>query len=610
MRKLPTYNFGKGSRFLSSRKVTPAGLQKIEQLIKDNKDTTFLNKNLIKDILCDIDVLKLCYLKIKSKPGNMTPGVDNLTLDGVNNELFEEIKKGINTGSYKFNPAKRIYIPKKNGSLRPLGIPSPRDKIVQEAMRIILEAIFEPTFLECSHGFRPNKSCHTAINYIRMKFGGYKWFIAGDISKCFDTIDQKILKGIIDKRIENQNIKELLNKCFKAGYIDFNKNFKETPEGTPQGSIISPILSNIYLNELDKYMVKYKTSFDKGKSARANPIYTKLIQGDLDEKTRSKEIYSKKINPKKTNDPNYKKLIYVRYADDFLIGIIGSKKDCVKVREDIANFLREELNLELNLEKTKITHAIDSRAEFIGYEIHQTPIEKRPRIKRLSKRNTIIRVNQTTRPLISAPVSKLVEKLKIEGYSKNNNEPTSQGKYIHHPTDYIVNKYASIWRGIANYYSNATNFGALNQVYYILLYSCVLTLARKLNLGTKHKVFSKYGPLLTIKNNKDEVIASFPKWEKPKLARKDWGSQTLPVDLISKISKYNIRSLEIFDQPCKICGSTEKIEMHHVRHLKDTLNKKQDYLTDMMRKMNRKQIPVCQNCHNKIHKGEYSGPKL
>lgn len=601
----------KYSRSYSSKNIIPAGIAELEQLIKENQlDQTKINKNVYK-IVSNIDILKLAYLNIKKKSGGNTPGSNNETLDGLTENWLFKTQKEINTGSFKFKPTRRIDIPKANGKTRPLGIPSPRDKIIQEAMKLVLEAIFEPTFLECSHGFRPGKGCHTAINYLKMKNGERKWFIEGDISKCFDTFDQKLLVNFLQKRIKDQVFIDLIYKALKAGYIDFNNIFHKTEIGTPQGSIISPILCNIYLHNFDDWMMKYIKIFDKGTRRKVNPEHLRIIRNlkgiELAKATR--ELRKKKIPVTQPNDPSYKRLSYVRYADDFLIGVIGNYQDCKNIKIDINEFLKTNLKLNLNLEKTSITHASTDRAKFLGFEIHITPIDKRAIIVRNNKEGIPIKVQQTSRPQISAPVSKIIEKLKERKYCRGkNNNPTRAGRLIHSTNSQIVDHFRVLWLGIANYYSICSNFAALNQVYYILYYSCVLTLASKLRLKTKRKVLNKFGKNINIKNEAGKTLTFFPSWGKPELNKKTWMETISPVNLIDKISKFTNRTTDQFNEPCKICGATKSIEMHHIRHLRK--NNSKDYLTQTMININRKQVPLCQSCHNKIHAGLYDGPKL
>jgi Reverse transcriptase (RNA-dependent DNA polymerase)/Cytochrome C and Quinol oxidase polypeptide I len=226
----------------SLRETLPAGLVELSNLIEANQTNPEFKIGGLRRILADPEYLKFAYGLIKSNPGNMTPGVDSETLDGINSPYFEKLAKEIGSGSFKFKPARRIEIPKAKGGTRPLSIASPRDKIVQSAMKMILEAIFEPTFSDYSHGFRPGRSAHSAIYQLRGLFTEVNWFIEADISKCFDSLPQHlIMRGILEK-ISDQVFIDLTHKCFNAGYIDSFGAFRIPELGSPQGSIISPIL--------------------------------------------------------------------------------------------------------------------------------------------------------------------------------------------------------------------------------------------------------------------------------------------------------------------------------------------------------------------------------
>ena len=293
----------------------------------------------------------------------MTKGIDGETLSGMGMERINRIIRKIRDGSYKPSPVRRQYIPKANGKVRPLGIPSADDKLVQEVMRLILEAIYEPTFDKCSHGFRPKRSCHTALKQIQHNYTGAKWFIEGDIKGCFDNIDQHLLAGIIRKRIQDEQFIGLIWKFLRAGYME-NQQYNATYSGAAQGSIISPILANIYMNELDVFMRDYKTGFDKGEKRSDNAEYSRrkarwyeakqallrkwdtLTDDERIEATREVEekrqrwVTLPSVDP---TDENYRRLTYCRYADDFLIGVIGSREDAEKVRANVREFIKGNL---------------------------------------------------------------------------------------------------------------------------------------------------------------------------------------------------------------------------------------------------------------------------
>ena len=517
----------KGSRTFSTKASLPVGLDKLGKLrLNNTKDKSQINRNIL-DIVANEDVLLSAYQKLKSSPGNMTKGVDNETLDGINVAWFANLKKDLRTNAFQFRPARRLEIPNPNGKgSRPLGIASPRDKIVQAAMLLALEAIFEPTFNTHSHGFRPGKGCHTALKEVKNTFTGVNWFIEGDISKCFDSFDHKLLIQAVARRIDDKGFIDLLHKALRAGYL-FQGKFFSPSLGTPQGSIVSPILCNIFLHYFDEFILTLKEDFDSGTRRKTKPQWRKLTRMgrlDLD--------HQMNIGSRQANDPEYKRILFVRYAYDFLIGVIGSKADCEAIRNKIFEFLLNELKMNLNLDQTKITlglcqqrprprptQAQDSAAHFLGTDIIITPLSKRPLVplrKDQQKLRSIIRGSKrynsmtNTRPLLHVPAGKLVAKLEERGFAKHGGTPTRLTRMIPFETPQIVKHFWQIWLGTSAYYSFADNYGQLGRIHYILKYSCVHTLASKLKLGTAKKTFAQFGKNLEIRDGKGRIMASFP----------------------------------------------------------------------------------------------------
>lgn len=359
------------------------------------------------------------------------------------------------------------------------------------------------------------------------------------------------------------------------------------------------------MDVFDQRVEELREKFDKGKRKRANPEYTKV--------TRKGKVpkQGKLIHPTMAKDSLFKRLRYVRYADDFVIGIIGSYTDCVKTKGDLANILKEELGLELNLVKTKITHAQTESAYFLGHNIHITPPSKQKReYIELLRGKTLIR--KTTRPIFDGPIDKIVEKLEEKGFARRGGNPTRCGRLIHLQPSQIIKYYRSIEDGILNFYNMTNNYGRVSaRTHYILKYSCALTLASKLRLTTLKKTFSKFGKNLTIRGEKGEIIASYPtpSYKRPKKTVKDLTIE--PLELIDQLAKRVNKGTLDLKGPCTICGSSDKIEVHHVKHIrKMTEVTKKDALKSRMARMNRKQIPVCRKCHQEIHKGKYNGESL
>lgn len=383
----------------------------------------------------------LAYKNISQSQGSMTSGVDGKSLDGMSEKRISALIESIRSFSYQPNPARRVYIEKKNSTKkRPLGIPSTEDKLVQEVVKMILESIYEPNFSDCSHGFRPKRSCHSALQQIQNQFTGITWFVEGDIHACFDSFDHHVLVNILRERIEDENFLALIWKMLKAGYMEqwaYNCTFS----GTPQGSGVSPILANIYLSKLDDFAENLKKSFNKGKSKEnleyqraASKLYyirrkNRANWENWNEQQRKEALrlqkdainYMHSLPSKRANNKEYKSLVYCRYADDFLIGVIGSFEDASEIKEKFRVFLEDTLHLEMSEEKTKITHSQD-KARFLGYDITTA---KNSALKYDSKHQ--LRKTHTGRIKLYAPRDKWQGKLTEYGalrirYDKNGKE--------------------------------------------------------------------------------------------------------------------------------------------------------------------------------------------
>lgn len=355
-------------------------LERIKLNSQSNKDEVFTR--LFRYMLRP-DIYYVAYQHLYANKGAATKGTNEDTADGFGEEKVAKIIKLLSTDQYVPSPVRRTYIQKKNSDkMRPLGIPTFTDKLVQEVLRMILEAAYEPIFYDCSHGFRPNRSCHTALKEIQHRFTGIRWFIEGDIKGCFGNIDHSVLTNCISAKIKDARLIKLIYRFLKAGYME-NWNYHATYSGTPQGGIVSPLLANIYLHELDKFMYQLKKEFDKPRTDRFTPQYiaiqnkvhnlSRRIKNAKDEgkktallaeyKTLRKEMLA---TPSKSQTD--KKLVYVRYADDFLISVNGSNEDCKAIKAQIAEFMTGELHMQLSDKKTLITHS-SQKARFLGYDV-------------------------------------------------------------------------------------------------------------------------------------------------------------------------------------------------------------------------------------------------
>ena len=564
------------------------------------------------------------YQNIYANQGNMTAGTDGKTIDAMSLERIDRLIETLKTESYQPNPSRRTYIPKKNGKLRPLGIPSIDDKLVQEVVRMLLEAIYEGSFEDTSHGFRPNRSCHTALRMIQNRFVRCKWFVEGDIKGFFDNIDHEVMIGTLRKRIKDERFLRLIRKFLNAGYMEDNQ-MHESYSGTPQGGIISPILANIYLDQFDKYIAEYAEKFDKGDARKRNNEYYRLNTrmcnlkkkiNSVEDSTERAEMICKyqnmrsqkfRMSPTEAMDENYRRLQYVRYADDFLIGVIGSKDDCVKMKVDIAKFMSEKLHLELSDEKTLITNGQD-KAKFLGYEISVRKSNAVKRDKngircRVFNGSVVLTVNiETARKKLSA-----LGALKMENINgKDVWRSQSRGKLIALEPDKILAQYNGEIRGFYNYYSIAYNTSSVCSTFgYIMEWSLYKTLGQKLNLSSM-QVKKKY------RKDKDFVIPYKDKNGKEKLRMLyNGGYKRRNADINSKVDILPHRIALPFPSiperlrsgVCELCGkqNVENLIVHQVRNLNHLKGEKES--EKAMLAIHRKTLVVCPECFALIQRG-------
>lgn len=617
-----------GQRHYSTKPNADFGVRKSKLNIIELENNKFTG---LYNVICDANFLANCYGKIKSKPGNMTQGVDNITLDGISRSFIKDLSKSLIDESFQFKPSRRVNIPKANGKLRPLAIASPRDKIVHEAMRLSLETIFEPIFLNTSHGFRPGRSCHSALKEVS-KWNGVTWVIEGDIKSYFDNVDHHILATLLERKVSDQRFIDLYWKLVKAGYVE--RGFTHTSDvGVPQGSILSPILSNIYLNEFDIFMEKIIDKYStKGTSvSKVNPAIVKysdkLNQLHREYKISKdklivKEIKQLRLERNKLNSRirNEIRIRYIRYADDWIVGIIGIKETANLIKELITQFLNDRLKITLNKEKTKITYLPNGRVKFLGCIftiIRGSQAKIVTRYNHKAKSMIKARINQR-RVVFFAPYQEILLKLADKGFLKNytvhsgNLIPQAITKWIFLDHRAILIRYNSIIRGLLNYYSFVDNFNIFTTIAgFILRHSCAHTLSRKLNLGSRASAFARFGKNLTarskVKGKNKQMSLSIPKsFTKSKDFKRS--EQTNIRDFMATLN-YKIETQFAWADSCCICGLTEGVEMHHLKHLRKDGDKPTGFLA-IMSSLNRKQIPVCKTCHNKIHAGLYNGIKL
>ncbi|MGK5094346.1 reverse transcriptase domain-containing protein [Deltaproteobacteria bacterium TL4] len=567
------------------------------------------------------------YLKIYPNQGALTPGVDGITIDGFSEDRVVHLIQLLKRGAYKPQPSKRVYIPKSNGKMRPLGISSSHDKLLQEVIRDLLERIYESTFSEYSHGFRQGRSCHTALDQIRREWHGVKWFIEFDLKSFFDMIDRKILLKLLEKKIDDQPFLRLIKQMLQAGTIEERTHF-QTFSGTPQGSGVSPVLANVYLHELDQFIEVLQQDFNAGDKRRQNPEYTKYEYQSVKSKQQIVKLqkldqthlpeYSELIRKVKTMDrmkrtvpygdpwdENFRRLKYCRYCDDFLIGIIGTRQEAVRIKEQIETFLREVLHLEISEEKTALRSAKE-KVEFLGYHIQPHYGERVVKTK-VAGRSTRMRS-------IRAQMSLYVPEGKVLKFC-NEHRYGDMSKRTAHPRPYltslsdleIIRTYNDELRGFANYYALACNVKRkLGKLMYLGQYSLFKTLAHK------HKTFKTR--IIAQLRRKGDFIYQYQCGNQKKQLKvfKLKDLKTKPcrwqeVDQVPNTLRYRTGT-ELLERmnanQCEFCGRKDGyFEVHHVRKLADIKDGKENWQRLMIARR-RKTLVLCVECHDLLHRGK------
>ena len=593
----------------------------LNSLNEHSKDSSYKFERLYR-ILFNEELFYVAYQKIASNGGSTTKGSDGRSIDEMSLARIETLIASLKDESYQPHPSRRVHIPKKNGKTRPLGIPAFEDKLVQEVVRMILEAIYEGHFETTSHGFRPKRSCHTALLHIQKTFSGAKWFIEGDIKGFFDNIDHDVLVGILRERISDDRFIRLIRKFLKAGYVE-DWTFHNTYSGMPQGGIVSPILANIYLDKLDKYVKEYIRHFDMGTKRRPGKESNDLANERKRTVRKLKKVKDgtekaalvarlKAIEQERAAFPSgdemdgsYRRLKYIRYADDFILGVIGSKEDALRIKEDIKSFLSESLALELSEEKTLITHTGKS-AKFLGYEITVTRNNHQRRDVQGRLRRTYgkrVRLNVSMATLRD----KLLEYGAMEIKLRNGKEiwkPKCRSGLIFNDDLEILDRYNRETVGFCNYYLIANNSVVLHNFRYIMEYSMYKTFAGKYR-STVRKINKKYrlNKLFTVKYEQQGVIKSrtFYKTSFKRRTTAFNGSCDIEPYSIADVSRTNLTD-RLKAEKCELCGATGKLIMHHVRNLKDLKGK--ESWKRLMSARKRKTIALCPSCHRLRHLGK------
>lgn len=564
-------------------------------------------------LLRNPDLLLMAYGKIAPNKGILTPGTEaDDTADGMSQERINRLITALEQGSYRWKPVRRVYINKAKGGKRPLGVPGFTDKLLQEAIRLLLEAYYEPRFSQNSHGFRVGRSCHTALKQIQYTCRGTKWWIEGDIKGCFDNINHAVLINILKEDIQDQRFIKLMEQMLKAGYLEDWK-YHQTYSGTPQGGILSPLLANIYLHKLDEFVGQIIQEYHTPNTSRKiNPEYnrhSRLIaeakrKGDRTQATQLAKA-KRQLPVRNPMDP-FIRVNYARYADDFILAIIGPKAVAIEIKQKIGEFLKEKLNLMLSEEKTLITHH-SQKAHFLGFNLTVNNDTQ------FVRKDELGRIWRSRLGIVGLEVPKEVQDKWRCKYSRSG-KPAPRLQLLNHSLHDIITAYGLELRGLYNYYAPAHNVAhRLYPLKWIMNQSLCKTLAAKLKITVRQAAlqFRYEGEAtglryVTERPGKKALYATFGTHA---LKRKPFGFDPE----VDNLRVMHLPRTQLVDRlsanRCEICGSTEQIEVHHIHAMKDVQTKDAGW-AQLMAAMRRKTLVVCRSCHTKIHNGLYDNVKL
>lgn len=557
------------------------------------------------------DLYLRAYHKLYPNTGALTPGVTPETADGMSLAKIHQLIDEVRHERYRWTPVRRVYIAKSNGKQRPLGIPTWKDKLLQEVVRTILEAYYEPQFSPSSHGFRPQRGCHTALHTIQTTWKGTRWFIEGDLASYFDTIHHEVLLRILGKQLHDNRFLRLIRHLLQAGYMEQGQHHV-TLSGAPQGSIVSPILANIYLHQLDQHIETVLIpAYTRGIRRRTNPAYKGLSRkiakhqrGGQHREARILRTQRQHLPALDTNDPHYRRLRYVRYADDFLLGFAGPRHEAEAIKTAIAAFLGTTLKLTLSPAKTLITHASTGAARFLGYELVSQHNDSKHDYRQQRSINGAIGLR-----VPSDVIAHMCARYCRAG------KPTHRSLLIFDTDFSIVARYQAEYRGIVQYYQLALNVSHFWQLHWVMKTSLMKTLAAK-HHTSRTAMARKYYTIIQApdgtthsclqvrleREGKPPRVAQFGGLS---LKRQPWAILNDQPSLPPAFRRSELVQ-RLQAQECELCGSQQDIEVHHIRKLADLRTRDGRTRSTWVRLMamrQRKTLVVCRTCHVAIHAG-------
>jgi len=559
------------------------------------------------------DLYLAAYGRLYSNHGAMTPGVDGETVDGMSLGKIGRIIDALRHERYRFKPVKRAYIPKKNGDMRPLGLPSWSDKLVGEVVRLLLEAYYEPRFSDHSHGYRPGRGCHTALREVAETWRGTTWFIEGDISDCFGSFDHEFLLSVLAEHIHDNRFLRLLRNMLQAGYME-DWEWNATLSGAPQGGVASPVLSNIYLDRLDTFVETVLIpEYTRGKCRAPNLAYERVREAGKRARARGDRASARELrkrmrsmSSKDPRDPGYRRLRYARYADDHLLGFAGPKAEAEEIKARLAQFLRDDLRLEPAQDKTLVTHARTGAAKFLGYEITVQHADHR-----------ITGGRRAANGAVALRVPRTVVKAKCAPYLKLG-KPERRPELLNYGDPQIISTYGAEYRGLVQYYLLAGDVWRLGRLRWVMLTSMLKTLAAK-HGSTVTKMARKYEAVVKTPHGPRTCFEAEVERDgrKPLVAR--FGGIPLARQKKAVLDDRRPapapgRRKELADRLragwCELCDKRAEVQVHHVRRLADLakLGQPQPEWAQVMTKRRRKALVVCPPCHDTIHKRRPTAP--
>jgi len=549
------------------------------------------------------------YGKIARNDGAMTRGITAETVDGMSEEKLAGIIALLREERYRWTPVRRVYIEKKRSTKRrPLGIPTWSDKLLQGVITAILDAYFEPQFSDHSHGYRPTRGCGTAISEIYHTWAGTAWFIEGDIKGCFDNIDHTVLLSILAETIHDNRFLRLVGELLKAGYLE-NWRYHTTLSGTPQGGIVSPILANIYLDRLDQYVTgTLIPQHTRGKQRQDNPAYARLArdarklerQGKREEAAPLRKEMSG-LPSGLTNDPGYRRLRYIRYADDFLLGLAGTHEEAETMTTLLRTFIRDELKLDLTDEKTRITHARTEQARFLGYAVSIT-----------AKDSHRTAGHRSINGKVTLAIPEDVIRQKCARYMANG-APIHQPGLLNNAAFSVVAQFQAEYRGLVNYYRPAHNLRTLGILKWTMERALTKTLACKFKVSVSAVYRRLHTTVLNDNGKTDKALQVVIERTGKQPLTATWGGISLARQMTRQLSDtpyrvWNDRNelvQRLQKAECELCGSAERTNAHHIRKLADLQKhgRTPPRWAVVMAARQRKTLILCHTCHRDLHAG-------